>query len=397
MSKITPTPGDAMHLDVQEKNFQSNTLRISLRALEGRNWLVLQFPYNQALMDSIRKLPQRKWIGASKAWIIPDDKIGRDFIQSIVGWEIQFDQTAPVEKKIITGQIPEEMSASGVEALSKLERHIHLLNYSKQTLRNYRSYFIQFLLHFNDKIPQEVSHTEILDYLLKKKQANKWSSSAQNSHINAIKFYYEHICKREERFYEIPRAQKPEALPKVLSIQEMSKMIEMTENLKHKTILCYLYAGGLRLSELCSLRTIEIDTDRMLIHIRNGKGQKDRQVMLSPLLKELTAHYVEVYKPKDYLFEGSNTPMYSPRSVQQIVKQAAKRAGIDKQVTPHHLRHSFATHLLEGGTDLISIQKLLGHNSLRTTAIYTQVSSAHISKISSPLDKLGLNLGTTKK
>jgi Site-specific recombinase XerD len=226
-----------------------------------------------------------------------------------------------------------------------------------------------------------------MQYLLEKWN-DKLSASEQNQKINSIKFFYEKVLNRPKEVYEIPRPKKPFQLPGVFSENEVRRILDAEENLKHKCILCLAYAGGLRVSEIINLKISDIDSDRMIIHIKNSKGKKDRIVMLSQKLLIILREYYKSYKPKAYLFEGMNGGKYSARSIQSLLKTIKKRAGVTKRGSVHTLRHSFATHLFEGGTDILSIKKLLGHNSLRTTMIYTHISKEHINKIQSPLDKL---------
>jgi site-specific recombinase XerD len=196
------------------------------------------------------------------------------------------------------------------------------------------------------------------------------------------------------RFYNIERPREKKPLPKVISLQEVNALINNTNNIKHRCIVSLLYGAGLRRAELLNLKLTDIDSKRMVIEVRNGKGGKDRLTILSEtVLSDLRRYYKE-WKPKTYLFEGSKGKKYSPASVLNIVKKAARKAGIKKTVTPHMLRHSFATHLLENGTDLRYIQVLLGHNSTRTTEIYTQVAVNNIKIIKSPLELLNLGQKT---
>lgn len=188
------------------------------------------------------------------------------------------------------------------------------------------------------------------------------------------------------RFYAIERPMKRERLPEVISKQDAKAMISATQNIKHRCILSILYSAGLRRNELINLKITNIDSKRMLINIKNGKGGKDRYSLLSrSVLEDLRKYYVE-YKPKKYLFEGANGGTYSSTSINKIVEKAATRAGIRKKMTPHMLRHSFATHLLEAGTDLRHIQVLLGHNSSKTTEIYTHVAINSFNNIKNLLD-----------
>ena len=173
---------------------------------------------------------------------------------------------------------------------------------------------------------------------------------------------------------------------------DISKILEATKNLKHKTILLLIYSAGLRLNELLELRIGDIDSEAMRIHIRFGKGKKDRYVMLSENVLELLREYYKVYKPNDYLIEGQNGGKYSPKSVQSVFKKSLQKSVVNKRATVHTLRHSFATHLLDDGTDIRYIQELLGHKRLETTQIYTHVSSHSINKIKSPADKLKIKI-----
>jgi site-specific recombinase XerD len=214
------------------------------------------------------------------------------------------------------------------------------------------------------------------------------SLSHQNQVINAIKFYYEQVLDMPQRFYEIERPRKQQKLPSVLSEEEISKIISSTANLKHKTILATIYACGLRLSELLNLKISDIQSDRHLLLIRDGKGKKDRHTLLSDTTLTLLRKYYVVFRPKEYLFEGQDGGRYSSKSVQNIVKHALRTANIKRPASAHTLRHSFDTHLLENGTDLRYIQTLLGHSSPKTTEIYAHVSTKGIRDVVSPIEKL---------
>jgi site-specific recombinase XerD len=188
--------------------------------------------------------------------------------------------------------------------------------------------------------------------------------------------------------YELPRAKKEFKLPSIFAEEEIRRILFAVENIKHRAILCLAYAAGLRVSELVNMKLKDVDSRRMVITVRQSKGRKDRQVMLSEKLLYLLREYFKKYRPKEWLFEGNKGEQYSTRSIQEVLQHAKQKAGIKKKGSIHALRHSFATHLLEGGTDLISIKELLGHNSLKTTSVYTHVSKKHLSKIQSPLDKV---------
>lgn len=265
--------------------------------------------------------------------------------------------------------------------LQKLE----LKHYSVSTAKTYIHMFEIFINYHNISNLLEINEIRIKDYILHLTKRNK-SKSFINQMINSIKFYYEIVEGMPNRFYDIERPLKDKKLPKVISKEEVLSIIKNTNNIKHKCIVSLLYSAGLRRSELLNLKLEDIDSKRMVITIKNTKGNKERISILSEtILKDLRLYFIK-YKPKTYLFEGQNSAKYSPNSVLQLVKAAAKRAGIIKTVTPHMLRHSFATHLLENGTDLRYIQVLLGHSSTKTTEIYTHVAINNIKTIKSPLD-----------
>lgn len=280
------------------------------------------------------------------------------------------------------------LTATQFLALKKYIELLRLKNYSENTISVYRNWFSIFLKNFPDKKPSAITKEEIMELLMRYKNSKAWSATGQNQLVSSIKFFFEKVLNRTVEMYEIPRAQKPFQLPTVFAEEEIKKIILATENLKHRTMICLAYAGGLRVSEIVNLKLKDIDSKRMVITLRQGKGKKDRQVMLSEKLLILFREYFKEYKPVVWLFEGVKNMQYSARSVQEVIQQAKKKAGVNKKGSIHALRHSFATHLLEGGTDLLSIKALLGHNSLRTTMVYTHVSKKHLSKIQSPLDKL---------
>ncbi len=282
----------------------------------------------------------------------------------------------------------DSLSATHRKAMDAYINLLKLGNYSKNTINTYRNWFVLFLRSFPNHKPSSITKEEIMEMLVRFRNSGKWSATWQNQFISSIKFFYEKVLKQPTQMYDLPRAKKPFQLPSIFAEEEILKMVTLTENLKHKSMLCLAYAGGLRVSEVTNLKIADVDSKRMVLTLRQAKGKKDRQVMLSEKLLHLLRNYFLEYKPKVFLFEGLNQEQYSNRSVQQIIQQAKKRAGITKKGSIHALRHSFATHLYEGGTDLISIKELLGHSSLKTTAIYTHVSKKHLSKIQSPLDKL---------
>lgn len=267
------------------------------------------------------------------------------------------------------------------EYLQKLE----LKKYALNTVKTYVVCFEAFINHYKTLSLHEISEQEIREYLLKLHQSGK-SDSYINQAVNSIKFYYEIVLGMPNRFYSIERPRKKQTLPKVLSKEEVRAMIECTRNIKHRCIISLLYSAGLRRSELLNLKLTDIDSKRMLIRVEGAKGGKDRMTLLSESLLIELREYFRLEKPRRWLIESPGGVQYSTSSIGKIVARSAKWASIRKKVTPHMLRHSFATHLMEDGVDLRYIQSLLGHSSSKTTEIYTHVAVNSFSKIRNPLD-----------
>ncbi len=265
--------------------------------------------------------------------------------------------------------------------LSKLE----IKKYAFNTAKTYIQCFEKFINYYKNKDLLSINEIDIQKYIQSLIRANA-SNSAINQSINSIKFYYEIVEGMPNRFYSIDRPRKVQKLPKVIDKSDIENMIQVTKNIKHKCVISLLYSAGLRRQELIDLKISDIDSKRMIIKVRNSKGNKDRQTLLSQKILVLLREYYKEWLPKEYLFEGIRGGKYSARSIAIIIERAAKMAKINQKVTPHVLRHSFATHLLENGTDLRYIQVLLGHNTSRTTEIYTHVAVNNLKMIKSPLD-----------
>ena len=220
-------------------------------------------------------------------------------------------------------------------------------------------------------------------------QRGNYSCSFINQSINAVKFYYQRVIGRGEvTLNQVERPEKPFQLPSVLSKEEVGRILAATENLKRRCLLQLLYAGGLRIGEVINLKVTDVKSDQNLLIIRGGKGKKDRTTLLSKRLLESLRAYYKLYRPKEWLFAGQTGGQYTVESVRQVFRACLEKAGITSKATPHTLRHSFATHLLEQGTDLRYIQTLLGHRNSKTTEIYTHVTTHALEKIVSPLDNL---------
>jgi site-specific recombinase XerD len=269
----------------------------------------------------------------------------------------------------------------------KVKKILIVGGYSDSTIKTYITCLKSFKNYFYKIEIDQLAKDDIIEYLFYLIK-NNYSKSSQNQHINAIKFYFEKCLGKKREFYLIERPRKEKKLPNILSKKEIQLLFNSTYNLKHLTILAVIYSCGLRVSELINIKISDIDNNRMVIHIRKAKGNKDRQVQLTNQLLELLRKYYKKYLPVNYLIVGQNGGKYSTTSIQKIIKNSSLKAGIYKKVTPHTLRHSFATHLLENGTDIRFIQKILGHSDIKTTQIYTHVSNAYLKNIQNPSDNL---------
>ena len=284
---------------------------------------------------------------------------------------------------------PITISPTNTKALEEYNKMLVLQGYSLNTIRNYRIELMVLLRLLGEKRNlDDLTKDQIHSYLLWLIMKKNYGESQVNTAVNAIKFYFEQIKFRGRMVFDLPRPKKPWTLPKVHDQTKVEKMIRSTENEKHKCMLMLAYGCGLRLSEVIGMRVEDIDSSRMTIMIKRAKGKKDRQVVLPEVLLHQLRKYYVAYKPGKWLFEGQDGGQYGYRSLQLVFQAAKKRAGIKMKGGIHTLRHSFATHLLEKGTDIRVIQVLLGHNSIKTTMRYTHVSKAQIGKVKSPLDEL---------
>ncbi len=271
--------------------------------------------------------------------------------------------------------------------IEQVKLKLQLQRYSDSTIHTYLSCLEKYISELGIDKVNIYNKEDIRTYI--HQLVNKGlSKSYQNQMINAIKFYYEKVLGKQREVYYIERPIKDKKLPSVLSSNEVERILQQINNRKHKCMIVLLYSSGLRIGELINLKIKNIDSSRMVIHIEDAKGNKDRIVPLPQKLLDLLREYYKIYKPKDYLFNGQFEPRYTSESVRKIISNACKKAKINKRVSPHTFRHSYATHLLEKGIDIRYIQSLLGHNSIKTTEIYTHVSKSWMEKMHNPVDDL---------
>lgn len=362
--------------------------------IKEKRYIGLQFNTDKVIHALVKQLPDVKWSNSFNMAYILNTQNNLDQIFKIfngvvwVNCNYFFDKSTVKETNepiditwFRKRQLPTNYRVCPDSYLDKLE----LRKYANNTVKTYVTSFETFINYYISKDLVAINESDVRKYILKLVQLDK-SNSYINSAINSIKFYYESVLGMPNRFYEIERPRKEKKLPKVLSKEDVLSVIANTNNLKHKCIVSLLYSSGIRRNELVNLKITDIDSKRMLIRIEAAKGNKDRYTLLSHSLLEDLREYYKQYKPEKYIVEGMYGKQYSGQSIGKIVTNAAEKAGIKISVTPHMLRHSFATHLLEAGVDLRQIQVLLGHSSSKTTEIYTHVATTTFKKIKNPLD-----------
>jgi integrase/recombinase XerD len=375
-------------------------IQIEPVTIDGQQRIRLIFGYDEFLIKQVRTIPGSRWDSKLKCWHIawiygPADKLNYRF-RGVIEFEnksnpMKLAHTAGMthvkSRGFPSGHI---LPVKEAEVPPEFLKLLTLKQYSPRTVHTYRIMFRQFQRYYAGRDPVTITDTEIREYLLYLIEKKKVSQSYENQAINAIKFFYEKVLGQERNRYYIQRPRAEKRLPDVLSEEEVVLIIRQIENLKHRALISAIYSAGLRLGEVVRLKIDDIDSKRMMIHIRYAKGKKDRYSLLSVRLLDDLREYFRRYRPKEYLFEGPSHGPYSARSVQEIFRRALEKSGIRKKASVHTLRHSFATHLLERGTDLRYIQELLGHSSTRTTEIYTHITKRGTGKIISPFDHLEL-------
>lgn len=354
-------------------------IHLSPNTHRNKEIVVIQFDYSAEIVGLLRQHFPAQWSQTKKCWWIARKDFDYNKFKEIFSNTAKISLPHKKQKDIVKEQILPS------NYLEKLQR----LRYSDSTIKTYSKYFRDFKAAFKNIDIDDLGPEEINDYLSDLISKRKMSTSQQNQRINSIKFYYEKVLLRKKLYYHIDRPRKESKLPKVLSKTEIKSIISNCNNLKHKCILSVIYSAGLRRNELINLKITDIISDRGLICIQAAKGKKDRYTLLSKELTQSLRLYYKEYQPQIWLFEGIKPgTQYSASSIVNILRRACYKSKISRRITPHMLRHSFATHLLEQGTDLRYIQSLLGHSSPKTTEIYTHVSNQNLSLIKNPIDDI---------
>jgi len=368
---------------------------------EDSNFIIVRFSKNAIISEQLKKFSFRQFDKKRKLWRVSNSKVAKEKLLQLLAQEdykvydktkdefasVAYTRDWPLKKKYILNKHDEKFREALGIYLDTMIRE----RYGWNTIKGYSGAYIKYLIYV-DNNRYEISSDSVKSYL-SELSLRKISFQEINRHQSALRLFFGKIWQGAPvAFDKIPRPRRPKSLPKVISKKQLRTIFSGVKNLKHLTMLYLAYGGGLRSGEIIMLKKSQLDWERNQIWIRNGKGKKDRVIMMSTVIRNMLREYFREYKHEGaYVFEGAKkgTP-YSSTSLSKLFKRAIKKAGLDHRLTLHSLRHSFATHLLDSGTDIRLIQELLGHKSIKTTLIYTHVSNESIQRIISPLDTLGI-------
>jgi integrase/recombinase XerD len=378
----------------------ASLVSLSRQYYNDENVIKISFPLSEhRVSDIVKQIPNQKWSKKGQFVYAPNNRYVLKEIFRL------FKGVAYVDAENLFNNAQnrvEELSRAKTIVPNEYLKLLELRRYSINTISTYCSLFAQFIVYFKSEEVDLINKRQIEDYLHHLVSDKNISSSTQNQIVNAIKFYCERVLgkprevyniNRPRKVYNINRPRKSYYIPQILSEEEVLNILSVTTNIKHKAVLSIIYSSGLRIGEAVNLKLTDLDLDRNLVFIRNGKGKKDRIGTLALNLKPLPVKYIEKMNPEVYLFNGATSHQYSTESIRKVFHKSCKKANImKKNLRVHTLRHSFATHLLEKGTDVRYIQELLGHSSIKTTQIYTHVNSQFVNNISNPLDTILHNI-----
>jgi integrase/recombinase XerD len=364
----------------------------------SRMKLFLKFDYDRETIELVKKMADTKWSHTYKSWymsyyngaisLIKNNLSPNGITLNMLNEYDDVIRPKPIDSKKPSDALP-DLDKVQKEKIKKFNYWLQSKRYSESTIGTYVDAIQTFLRYYETKNLSEITNEDLIIFNNEYIIANNYSASYQNQIVNAVKLFFRSVENKQLQPELIHRPKTPKLLPNVLSKEEIKLILNAHGNIKHKAMLSLIYSCGLRRSELLNLTLNDIDSKRGLVIIRQAKGRKDRIAPLSEKILNLLRDYYIAYKPTKWLFEGQNkSRQYDEASLQKVLKQSLKKAKISKPVTLHWLRHSYATHLLENGTDLRYIQEILGHSSSRTTEIYTHVSNKSLQKIVSPFDTL---------
>lgn len=359
------------------------TITVSTCLYEGCEQARITFPYSHTAKECVKAFPGVRWSAENRFWYLKDPDALPSLVAhlKVAGYRVR--SLAKHEKPLEKKPLPRANPLAG-----RFTQFLEARRYTRSTVATYGTFIRQFLEFLNDTPPEAATQADaeaFLEYLVLKRRI---AISTHRQAISALKQFSVFLPECKIAPEGLVRPHKSNQLPIVLGTAEVIRLLQVTRNLKHRTLLALTYGCGLRIGELLALELAQLDLPRRQVFIRDGKGRKDRQVVLADRLIPLLQNYLATYRPERYFVEGRPGQPYSATSVRALLKRNARRAGILKPITPHTLRHSYATHLLEKGVDIRYIQELLGHSKPETTMIYTHVSRKDLLNIKSPLDLL---------
>ena len=360
------------------------TQPIIYEPLENAKRIKIYIPYeNHELRRSFKKLNSTYWHANQKLWSILNTAANLALVKTLFNGNFSISIEKPFTP-IKTVSLTQE----AVDMLFELEKTLVLKQYGQSTINTYKKMFSVFLTKFMYHDLKSITKAQIEQFLYELIKQHNISESYQNQLINAIKAYYEHVLGLPREYYDLQRPKKSQNIPNVLSQEEVLNILKYPENIKHKAILWTIYSAGLRISELINLRIVDVHSDEGYLSIKDSKGKKDHKTILSNHLVALLRSYYKLHKPSYWLFEGQTGGKYSSTSIRAIFRKAVKNTNSNPWATVHTLRYSFATHCIENNVNLRHLQNMLGHNSPKTTELYTKTIQINNKNISSPLDNL---------
>jgi integrase/recombinase XerD len=338
---------------------------------DAEHW-ALHFEYDPKKVAAIKNLKGACWSRTHNCWLVAPTPQNGKKLRTIF-------------------HLPDAPPTMVQQEMIRFREHLEAKRMSPNTVKSYVDALKIFLTFFKDRAPADITDADAQRFFHEYAHGGDISISYQRLIVNAVKHYYEKLENRKLNLDRLVLPRKPRQLPNVLSKEEVQQLLRALENIKHKAMLCLIYSCGLRRSELLNLRFEHVDSKRGILIIKQAKGRKDRIAPLPAFMVEMLRDYYKEYRPQQWLFEGQRKgERYSEKSLQQVFKQALTKSNVKKPATLHWLRHSYATHLLEGGTDLRYIQELLGHRSSKTTEIYTHVSTKKLTEIKSPIEGMDI-------
>ena len=364
------------------KSLQHPTIFLEEKIHRKNNQLLIKFEYDETLISLVRTVNGASWSKSLKAWYLISTAENLSMILKL------FKNVTKVDVSKISKKTPfkRDLTDEQKKLLNQFYLFLKGKRYSQSTIQTY-TFFIADFINFHTKIPlKELSNRAVELFIETVFMERNYSVSSQRQFISALKIFTVFCPQTKIHNLSLERPKKSRILPSVLSQEEVLRIIQYTQNIKHRAILTLLYSCGLRIGELINLKLIDFHIDRKQLIVKKGKGRKDRYVSLADSFLPLLSNYYHSYKPTIYFVEGQNGGKYSAESIRSFLRKSCKKAGIRKPVTPHTLRHSYATHLLENGVDLRYIQTLLGHSKPETTMIYTHVQRKDLMEIQNPLD-----------